>query len=1253
MQGAQTESRFRGIGRYTIDFTKAVVRNCRDHEVILVLNGALADTIEPIRAAFDGLLPQKNIRIWYSPYPVKESELDNTQRREHAEVIREAFLASLKPDMIHITSLFEGYVDDAVTSIKRFDKRTPVSVVLYDLIPALNPDEYLKANQQYSSYYERKLNHLKNANLLLAISEYSRQEGLSFFGESLPIINISTAISDEFKTTFEKPELMESVLEKTGVSRPMVLYTGGADARKNLPRLIEAWAYLPIYLRKSHRLVFAGDMSEGQVNELRQIASKQGLQVSELNFTGYITDTELVQLYNQCKLYIFPSWHEGFGLPALEAMACGAAVIGSNTSSLPEVIGLEEALFDPFDTYSIADKIKQALVDESFRNRLQSHGVNQARKFSWDDTALRAIKSWEALIKKEPNPISIKRVQRQKPKLAFVSPLPPERTGIADYSAELLPALAKHYDIVLIVDQEQVDEALVDQFGEIRDANWLRSNIYEIHRVVYQIGNSPFHSYMLPLLKEIPGTVVLHDFFLSGLMHWRQSHGAENSAWTNALYESHGYPALREYFKTASTEKLDFCVNHYPSNIEVLKYAQGLIVHSKHSCDLAQKWYGCSLNDDWRVIPLLRAPSIVTNKIHARQELGIDEKDFVVCSFGFLAPSKLNHLLLSSWIKSQLSTNKHCRLVFVGENHGGTYGSDLIKTINDHDLTDKVTITGFTTIEVFRKYLSIADVAVQLRTSSRGETSAAIFDAMNYGLPVIVNANGSMAELDREAVWMLPDEFNDIELVEALEEMWKNPQCLEKFSQRAKLVIEERHTPDKCAELYAQAIEHFHQQSNTSTPRLIKVIANQYNSVPDDDQLMRLSSYLAVNFPLKYSSKRLLLDVTATCQNDLKTGIERVARSIVLALLESPPEGYRVEPVYLIDEGGAWHYKFAHEYTLGLLGCNSTLRVDEPVLPISGDILITLDLSGNALMQAGKYGLFKRYRNIGVHIYSIVFDLLPILQPDVFPVGADQHHLKWLNTIKEFDGAICISKSVADELGVWFNENTNKNNTRRPFTIDWLHLGADVHNSAPTKGLPDNVDSINNVIISCPTFLMVGTVEPRKGYLQTLNAFNELWQQGVNVNLVIVGHEGWKGLPHEMRRDIPETIECLRSHPQINQKLFWLEAISDEYLQIIYDACTCLIAPSYGEGFGLPLIEAAQKKKPIIARDIPVFREVAGEHAYYFADKKDPKVISQAVTDWLYLYKNSQHPKSDNMPWLTWKQSANQLLNRLKDNQIC
>lgn len=1239
MQGAQTESRFRGVGRYTMSFAQAVVRNKGEHEIVLALSGLFPDTIEPIRAAFDGLLPQENICVWYAPGPVQEEISENTGRRGVAELLREAFLSSLRPDIIHVSSLFEGYVDDGVTSICRFKTGTPVSVILYDVIPLLNPDRYFKSNPDYERFYLRKTEHLRNASICFAISACTMEEGSRVLGlEKSKILNISSATSPEFQPHRIDEAIANRIRQKFNLRQAFVLYSGGADERKNLPRLIQAYAALPEHLRDRYQLVFSGDMPESRIAQFKNVARAHGLKASELIFTGYVTDEELVQLYNLCQLFIFPSWHEGFGLPALEAMACGAPVIGANVSSLPEVIGLPEAMFDPFDVASISEKMKQALEDEVFRTRMREHGVRQAKKFSWDETAKRAIGAWENLYKQNNLYASTKAQAFYKPTMAFISPLPPARTGIADYSAVLFLELSAYYDIELVVAQDQVDISSLNQCVKIRDVAWLRANFKKIDRVLYHVGNSPFHSHMVSLLAEIPGVVVLHDFFLGHLLAGMELQGHSN-IWKQSLYESHGYASIKEACLDPEVAKFK-----YPANWNILQQSLGVIVHSNYAASLANLWYSNAITADLAVIPLLRLSAQKIDKRSARKELGINEDSFVVCSFGLLDKNKLNHRLLRAWQDSALGDDNSCHLIFVGECHKGQYRESLLQEMHELDLDRKIHITGFVNPEMYCKYLAAADVAVQLRANSRGETSAAVLDCMNYALPVIVNGNGSMAELDHATVWMLDDEFSDASLVEALEVLWREPERRQTLSALAKAVTHDHHAPAKCAKEYFVAIERFYQTAVTQAPALLNAIGKQETFLPCESELINLSQAIASNLPLRQPERRLFLDVSIICRQDIKTGIQRVTRAIIMELLELSPSGYRVEPVYLCDEGGVWHYRFAQQYTFDLLQCQVNAVADTPIDPQNGDILLLLDLTGSMMISAADARLYDAYRSHGVRCFAVVYDLLPVLLPDVFPQGSSEAHECWLKKVSELDGAVCISRAVAKELKEWQEQSAIIHENRRPFSIDWFHLGADVSNSAPSKGLPLDANMTLQQFSSRPTFLMVGTIEPRKGYLQAIEAFSELWSDNVDINLVIVGREGWKGwMPDEHRRNIPETVLRLRNHRECNKRLFWLEGISDEYLEKVYANSTCLIAASYGEGFGLPLIEAAQHKLPIIARDIPVFREVAGKYAYYFSEST-PDGLAQAINEWLALYKNDRYPKSDYMPCLTWKESAQQLL---------
>jgi len=393
LQGAQTESRYRGIGRYTLSLAKAIVRQAEEHEIILTLNGLFPDTIDPIRTVFDGLVSQENILVWQAPSPVREMDPVNTWRRLASERLRESFLASLNPDVLHVNSLFEGYLDDAVTSIGTFTNSLPTAVTIYDLIPLIYPETYL-CNPIIKEYYKRKLDHMRRAHLWLAISDSSRREGIDCLG--LPeewVINISSAAGECFHPLDLPSDEKEALFHRYGITKPFVMYTGGVDQRKNLERLFNAYAKLPTTLRSSYQLVLVGKIPEGEKARLHTYTRKNDLAHTEVVYTGYVDDDELVALYNLCELFVFPSWHEGFGLPALEAMACGAPVIGANTTSLPEVIGREDAMFDPYSEDEIASKLYKVLTDSSFRFELQRHGLEQAKLFSWDLVAKRFLEA--------------------------------------------------------------------------------------------------------------------------------------------------------------------------------------------------------------------------------------------------------------------------------------------------------------------------------------------------------------------------------------------------------------------------------------------------------------------------------------------------------------------------------------------------------------------------------------------------------------------------------------------------------------------------------------------------------------------------------------------------------------------------------------------------------------------------------------------------------------------------------------------
>jgi glycosyltransferase involved in cell wall biosynthesis len=372
--------------------------------------------------------------------------------------------------------------------------------------------------------------------------------------------------------------------------------------------------------------------------------------------------------------------------------------------------------------------------------------------------------------------------------------------------------------------------------------------------------------------------------------------------------------------------------------------------------------------------------------------------------------------------------------------------------------------------------------------------------------------------------------------------------------------------------------------------------------------------------------KQLLIDVSVIINIDGRTGIQRVVRALLLQLLRHPPVGCRVRPVFATRKQ---EYHYAHDY-FGLPdGQISNLNGISAVKVEPRDIFLGLDLASH-LLPLHKTQL-ARWKRSGAEIHIMVYDLLPVLHPHWFNTKTTRNFHRWLKTIAIFsDSVICISNTVKAELNDWLHQKYSLGPSTIPiFTIP---LGADIESSAPSRGLPENINQLLTALASRPTVLMVGTLEPRKGHSQVLAAFEKLWQQGRDINFVIVGKPGWKTEAMQQR---------LRSHPQNKTRLYWLDNASDELLELLYVGCTGVILASQAEGFGLPLIEAGHYNKPVLARDIPVLREIGGNFVTFFSGSSTESLMND-IEFWLAKISIEQMPHS--APQHTWEDSAQSLL---------
>jgi glycosyltransferase involved in cell wall biosynthesis len=1230
LQGAQTQSRFRGIGRYSISLTQALARAAHNHELWIVLNGRFEDTVEPLRAAFNGLVDQDHIVVFDIPGPVAEENPRNAWRARAAEYVREHCLAEFQSDIVYTTSLFEGFGrgDNASTSVGLLNSPAISAVTLYDLIPLRRVD--ILTNEQAVHWYNRKLASLKRADLLLAISQSSRQEAIRELGfNEADVVNISSAADEKFRRLELRTEQAQDTLTKFCIERPFLLHGSGFGPHKNLEKLLDAFALLPVDLKMHYQLVVTGKIPQGMPEQLLSKAKRIGLTSNQCLFTGYVNDDDLVRLYNLCSLFVCPSLHEGFGLPALEAMSCGAPVIGSNITSIPEVIGRQDALFDPTNPHSIANKIAEVLANPLFSQSLRDHGIEQAKTFSWEASASRVIGAFEEKhARRQSTVCNSNTVARVRQRLAYVPPVPSISSHLDPNTEAMVHELSSFYDVEVIVDREELSDRFVEGSIPVRASAWFAANTNRYQRILYQVENSPFCRCGLELLEKHPGVLVLNDFFLGEALESLDEDRVHPYRFREALYASHGCASLLQAQEDLQKAKLRF-----PANKRVLDQAAGVIVHSRLFKQWGTDWYGKRYAEAWRLLPQPFSLPKTQDSALAKEELGFDKNDFLVCSFDTIDDLDSCQKLIDAWLMSRLSKETRCHLAFICGNHAKKHAIELFARIESVcSANERIHIVNCASGDVMASYLSAASIAVQFRSRAGSDTFTIELACLAFGKPTIVNVDGCTTEIQDELLVKIPVEFHHSELAAAMNRLWDDPAYCEEISRQSIEHVRSAHEPAGIAEMYADAIEHF---AKTGMAARESTCINQIAQLveggnPSEQDILKTALAIVRNRRPKGPPK-LMIDISTLVMADARSGIQRVVRSVLLELLNSPPDGYSVEPIYF--DGRC--YRYAREFLKRFLGFDDAFMKDEVLETENRDVFLGLDLAAEAIGLNAE-PLIRQMRRRGAYVCFVVYDLLPVLRPEDFPPVTAWRIPKWLHAIGRLsDGLVCISKATADDMWNWLNINQpQRHDTLR---IGAFHLGADITASVPDSGLPDNGEPVLAQCSQRPSFLMVGTIEPRKGYRQTLAAFEMLWSQGWDINLMIVGKSGWK---------VESLVESIRSHPEVRKRLHFLEGVSDEMLLRLYEQSTALLMPSEAEGFGLPLIEAAQHKLPIIARDLPVFKEIAGEHAYYFHGT-EPEHLAVAICDWIGLQRSGSVPDSSGMPWLTWKQSTAQLLDAI------
>ncbi len=397
IQGIQSPgSRSRGIGRYTRSFVKSFISNSPDFEYILFANSSLIDSRDDFKEELTDSALNVNYINWYAPPTFDLDKNCSESIYEISVALKTYSLCNLSPDLVIITSFFEGYGSNCVIDFDKSFTLPPIVSIFYDLIPLLNSDLYLSANPHFKDFYLNRIKLINTLDGLLCISKSAALEAINFLEiDKENIYEISSACDTTIFNT-SNTLLNNSEIDFDYLSE-FILYTGAGDPRKNIQNLIEAYSLLPPSLIVKHKLVLAGNFISAELENIYLWMKSFGLPSEYVILLGFVSQDDLVRLYQNCYLFILPSFHEGFGLPILEAMSCGAPVISSNITSMPEVVGNPDYLFDPYDVESIYKLINRLLTNPELLEKNKLNSFKQSKNFSWDITAKNTRQSIERI----------------------------------------------------------------------------------------------------------------------------------------------------------------------------------------------------------------------------------------------------------------------------------------------------------------------------------------------------------------------------------------------------------------------------------------------------------------------------------------------------------------------------------------------------------------------------------------------------------------------------------------------------------------------------------------------------------------------------------------------------------------------------------------------------------------------------------------------------------------------------------------
>lgn len=682
-----------------------------------------------------------------------------------------------RPLAYHVMSPMETQMPARLTLPRSLLRDADALVMVwYDLIPLVFADRYLPKGREREPYLAR-LQVVKQADLLLAISEHSRRDLIEHVGVHPDrVVAIGGGVSDWFDRPAAGDDPTAVVrFALPAIDRPFVLTVAGWEWRKNTEALIEGFARIPRAVRDELQLVIACAVGAAGEAAWRAEAAAAGLRDDQLVVTGFVDDVVLRALYQACRLFVFPSRYEGFGLPVAEAARCGAAVVTSSTSSLPEILELPESTFPPDDVDAMSDVMHRAVADDAFRARLHAAGERAVGIHTWDNVARRTATAYERLDERMPP----RRRRPRRTRVAFVGPFSPAESGVAVYNSRVLDALdAPDLEIELYAEETHIGAWHPRLDLPVFPAEHLgaRINPYDYDLVVYAIGNSIFHLDTYELSRRVPGLVWLHDVNLVGL-HFER---AKRIEWFDRM----DLPNLVAPPRTAADvmraelhlaygpRANPYLVRHEPLGHQAYVdrgalLAANAVRNARHllcNSSVAKRMLQLDLGPGGSLPPTTVLPHAVPDAA----DLGLtgaprpDGRPLVV-SLGIVDAKKRPLDLVRAVAALPVAAD----LAFVGP-CGDALRAEIESVAARHAIADRVTFTGFVDFAQYGSWLSRASVAVQLRSVNYGESSGAVHDAIAAGVPTITSV-ASCDDLPPQVVRMVAPDVSVEEITRVID----------------------------------------------------------------------------------------------------------------------------------------------------------------------------------------------------------------------------------------------------------------------------------------------------------------------------------------------------------------------------------------------------------------------------------------------------------------------------------------------------